>query len=306
MSSSLRQGGFPPQVFLIGAQKAGTTFLANLLGAQPSVCVASPKEPDFFTRYRERGLDWYRERFVEPEGRLLLDASTSYSAAPLAGYGPTGDDPSSRYAGVPQAIHALAPAARFIYLVRNPAARVHSAYWHEVRTGNETLPIEQALAADSSYLRTTDYLGQLRLYLAHFPREAFLILRFEDLVRAPLATLQASCQFLGLPAPTALPPDPGRNSSFVYRGPLAALNRQLGGGIGRMFKRLRPALPRRLLERVGGFLTRKVPPLDDSLRERILEQFSPMAAEFFDLTGVWIDPWLTADRPITGHAAPRP
>lgn len=294
MPFPLSQMGFPPQVYLIGAQKAGTTFLANLLAAQPGVCVASPKEPDFFTRHRERGLDWYRERFAQAEGRLLLDASTSYAAAPLAACAAGGGGVRSRYSGVPEAILALAPAARFIYLVRNPAARVHSAYWHEVRAGNETLPIEQALAADSVYLRTTDYLGQLRLYLAHFPRDAFLILRFEDLVRAPLQTLCRACDFLGLPPPASLPPDPGRNSSFAYRGPLAALNRQLGGGLGRAFKRVRPWVPRWLFEPAGGLLTRAVPPLDAALREQLLARFAPMAAQFAELTGVFIDPWQPA------------
>lgn len=291
------QPGFPPQVFLIGAQKAGTTFLANLLGMQPGVCVASPKEPDFFTRHRECGLDWYRERFAEPEGRLLVDASTSYSAAPLCADAVSGSVTPSRYAGVPEALHVLAPAARFIYLVRNPAARVHSAYWHDVRAGNEALPIERALVAESVYLRSTDYLGQLRLYLAYFPLDAFLILRFEDLVRAPLQTLRQVCRFLGLPLPSSLPPEPGRNSSFVYRGPLGALNRRLDGGLGRAFKRVRPWLPRRLIESAGSLLTRRVPPLDAALREQLLTQFAPMAAEFAALTGVFIDPWQPAPPP---------
>ncbi len=110
MQIPLPNTGFPPQAYLIGAQKAGTTFLANLLAAQPGVCMANPKEPDFFTRHRERGLDWYRERFAEPEGRLLLDASTSYAAAPLAAYAASGSGAKSRYAGVPEAIFALAPA----------------------------------------------------------------------------------------------------------------------------------------------------------------------------------------------------
>lgn len=286
--------GFPPQAYLVGAQKAGTTFLANLLGAQAGVCVANPKEPDFFTRHRERGLDWYRERFVESEGRLLLDASTSYAAAPLGAHAPAAGGAPSRYAGVPQAIRALAPGARFIYLVRNPAARVHSAYWHEVRAGNETLPIEQALAADSLYLRTTDYLGQLRLYLDHFPREAFLILRFEDLAQMPLQTLRTTCEFLGVTPPAALPADPGRNSSFVYRGPLAALNRRLGGRPGRWFKRVRPLVPRWLMAPAGNLLTQRVPPLEAALREQLLTRFAPMAAEFAALTGVAIDPWPTA------------
>jgi hypothetical protein len=35
--------------YLIGAQKAGTTYLAALLDQRPDVCVSDPKEPQFFT-----------------------------------------------------------------------------------------------------------------------------------------------------------------------------------------------------------------------------------------------------------------
>mgnify|MGYP005813362985 CR=1 FL=1 len=45
--------GFPLQVYLIGARKAGTTFLAKLSDGQPGACVASPKEPDCFSRHRK-------------------------------------------------------------------------------------------------------------------------------------------------------------------------------------------------------------------------------------------------------------
>lgn len=41
---------FPPEVFLIGAQKAGTTTLAYLLSQHPNICVAKNKEPHFFLR----------------------------------------------------------------------------------------------------------------------------------------------------------------------------------------------------------------------------------------------------------------
>ena len=39
---------FPPEVYLIGAQKAGTTTLAYLLSQHPNICVAKTKEPHFF------------------------------------------------------------------------------------------------------------------------------------------------------------------------------------------------------------------------------------------------------------------
>ena len=37
-----------PKVFLIGAAKAGTTFLSSLIWQHPEVHVAKPKEPRVF------------------------------------------------------------------------------------------------------------------------------------------------------------------------------------------------------------------------------------------------------------------
>ena len=68
---------------MIGAAKSGTTSLAHLLDQHPHLTVAEPKEPDFYTRHWGLGLDWYRQTFAGAEGDLLLDASTSYSSAPL-------------------------------------------------------------------------------------------------------------------------------------------------------------------------------------------------------------------------------
>ena len=72
---------FPPKAFIIGAQKAGTTFLSYLLDQHPHITLAESKEPDFFTRHWEKGLEWYRKRFSGPEENILIDASTSYTAA---------------------------------------------------------------------------------------------------------------------------------------------------------------------------------------------------------------------------------
>ena len=75
---------FPPEVYLIGAQKAGTTTLAYLLSLHPDICVARTKEPHFFTTYLYKGLDWYKSNFANYENSVCLDASTTYSMAPLS------------------------------------------------------------------------------------------------------------------------------------------------------------------------------------------------------------------------------
>ena len=56
-----------PTFLGIGAMRAGTTWLHDLLASHPDVFVpARRKEVNFFSFYYERGLSWY-ERFFPPE-----------------------------------------------------------------------------------------------------------------------------------------------------------------------------------------------------------------------------------------------
>ena len=75
---------FPPEVYLIGAQKAGTTTLAYLLAQHPDICIAKNKEPHYFTGNSAKSLTWYEKQFPNHENTLCIDASTSYSFAPLS------------------------------------------------------------------------------------------------------------------------------------------------------------------------------------------------------------------------------
>ena len=74
---------FPPQIFIIGSQKCGTTSLARLLQQNPEGCLSDPKEPNYYSVNFERGPQWYRECF-EDESRVLVDASTTYSMCALS------------------------------------------------------------------------------------------------------------------------------------------------------------------------------------------------------------------------------
>ena len=92
---------FPPQLYLIGTQKGGTSYLASLIGQHPEICLAEPKEPQFYTSHWDKGLDWYRGRFADPDAPVLLDASTSYTASPLPSIDPPDAFESSKLAGIP-------------------------------------------------------------------------------------------------------------------------------------------------------------------------------------------------------------
>ena len=106
-----------PNFFVIGAQKAGTTRLCNLLQRHPSVAIPF-KEPFYFQSARAMAekAQWYRSIF-EDVAHLPArgDGSTSYSMCGM-------------YPGTAQRIHEFNPDARIIYMVRNPLQRIESSW----------------------------------------------------------------------------------------------------------------------------------------------------------------------------------
>ena len=218
---------FPPDVYLIGAQKAGTTTLAHLLGQHPDICVAKTKEPHYFTGRSERGLSWYRQQFLN-SGAICIDASTSYSFAPLS---PNNSYMSKkRFHNIPQRIHALNPQAKLIYLLREPVARVYSSYWHSFNTGRERQSFTEAIARDAFYLDVSDYYSQLSLWLEYFPLDSYLFLLFEEMKQNPQATITRCCQFLNI--------DPTKIAiNLEHRNKTDNVN-YIGRQFNRLFKKL--------------------------------------------------------------------
>lgn len=285
--------GFPPKVFLIGAQKAGTTFLANLLEQHPALSVASPKEPHYFTQHREAGLDWYRQFFPRSvDSQILIDASPSYSAAPMDVSNDKDEKIGNPYVDVPRRISVLSPESRLIYLVRDPVKRIHSGYWHAVRTGAEDRPIRKAVGFGSHYRRVSDYYGQLQLYLEIFSLQRILIIRFEDLVHDPAAVVYKCTRFLGIEGLEEIQTAQSQNRSHLYSVPGRVLNFVLApaGGMKAASKlaRVLPDFAKKPIER---FVTSPIPAMEPDLRLELLEAYRPMAERFERDFGVKLHPW---------------
>ncbi|MCC2614868.1 sulfotransferase [Aestuariibacter halophilus] len=290
MSAHLQ--GFPPNVFLLGAQKAGTTQLASYLDQHPDICLSAPKEPDFFTQHFDKGLSWFEQRF-EDTRKCLIDASTSYSCAPLPDYFSADVGRVSAYAGIAQRIADTVPDARFIYIMRNPTDRAYSAYLHQVRAGLESRPFEQAIEQDSYYLRTGLYQGQLELYLAHFAKDRFHFAFFEEFIKTPHDHVKACFAFLGLDQDVALHENVSQNQSFVYSGPFGRLNQAIGrrGGLNQLVKTIKPLIPRSLLEKTAKVMTEKPPKMTEKQRQIVDAFYAPYHASLAELVGRTSLPW---------------
>src|SRR3954451_418734 len=119
--------------------------------------MSKEKEPAFFAstdgwpKYAVRDPTRYQALFDSP-APVRGESSVVYSFWPYT-------------SGVPERIHGLIPAARFIYVVRDPVDRVISHYQHRIGLGEEHRTIEEVMAqpndAEERYVAASSYATQL-------------------------------------------------------------------------------------------------------------------------------------------------
>lgn len=230
-----------PDFAVIGAMRAGTTTLQKMLAGQPAVCLPAMKETDFFiaSKNHHRGAGWYESRF-DNRHALCGDISPNYAKRDV-------------FPEAPSLIHAANPAARLVYIVRDPVARALSQYNHAWLTGS-AMPEPAALLdseAGEHILNTSRYHWQLQPWLKLFPQDQLLIVDFDDLVRQPRIAVPAIGRFLDIDL-TAAPLEQSNSSAELGRMPAwwmairesalgAQLRAMLPGGLAGRIKSLAAA-----------------------------------------------------------------
>ena len=288
-SAPAQTATFAPQFYMIGAQKAGTTTLAALLEQHPGLCVADPKEPRYFSRDDDLDADWYRA-FFRDTNRPGLDASTTYSMALLR-------HPSNPlYAArskVAERIAESRPDARFIYVLREPCARTWSGWRHSVEMGRERRPFLEAIqASDTLYLDISDYHGQLRHLMRHFPLDRFLLLDFDDIVHRPVETARICFRWMGLDDTVELKDVGARNSTRARN----AFGRWLTRTVLMTpflvpLRRSTPEGMKRLVERATYASARQPPHIDPDALRWMRGYFAPRNARLAELIGRDLSSW---------------
>lgn len=202
---SRKRFAWMPDFFIVGAMKCGTTSLRSILAHNPEIYIPDSEifffdiddlcqHPDFFPydkgRWRDfdfdaqldRNLEWYRQFFSPARpGQKIGEDSASYFASYTA----------------PERIASFNPDARIIIMLRDPAQRAYSQYWHMVRHGRAFFDFEETLRLfPDSVLKTSFYRQHIEHYLAVFPRQQLHFVLLEELISAPDQTLKEVCVFL--------------------------------------------------------------------------------------------------------------
>ena len=226
-------------LFIIGAPKAGTSTLAELLGTHPDIYQGASKEPRFYCDFAER--NW-----TGPGSALFVDTMTTQQDAydALFADAPAGVwrlDASTDYLSNATARMRLAQLARsrpvkLMCVLRDPVERVISEYRHTLRDLLERETLIDALAKEDMrrqngwqplfwHIRRSLYHSDITAYQAAFG-EDLLLVDFAEL-RDQKTLKTRVLQFLGLSdAPSAKDegrpeqqPELVRNESYSYRSP---------------------------------------------------------------------------------------
>jgi hypothetical protein len=162
-----------PTFIGIGPGRTGTSMIYEAFLAHPQICMArNTKETNYFNREYARGPEWYTAFFSDCTGAGATgEISNTYIYDPL----------------VPARIAADLPQVKLFTILRNPFARLQSAFRYRQRSGElpPRLTLEEALDLHPDLLAQNAYGDQLARFLAVFPREQLLILFYDDLVADP-------------------------------------------------------------------------------------------------------------------------
>ncbi|NQY95629.1 MAG: sulfotransferase [Henriciella sp.] len=200
-----------PDFLVIGAARAGTTALHGFLRQHPGIFMPARKEPNFFAYEGEElacegpGADYINNSIVDPSAYSALFAEAPADArlgeaSPLYLY-------SER---APGRIKHHIPGAKMIVILRNPVDQAYSHFMYATKQCIENVSdFDKALTLERmrldqgwqplfGYSQFPRYGEQLARYFELFPRDQFLIKRYEDYQADPDAFLRAVYEFIGV------------------------------------------------------------------------------------------------------------
>lgn len=179
-----------PNFLVIGAQKAGTTWLYKFLRSHPDIYVPPTlKEVMYFDveqRYEALGPKGYAEYFESVSQEKSIGEVTPGYLWVSPEY-PEWGAPSSFRTGVPERVaKTLGPDVKLIALLRDPIDRALSAYVHHRR--RERIPADSPLSENwtrHGIVHIGFYGAHLRRWRESFPKRNFFVTTYERFFAEP-------------------------------------------------------------------------------------------------------------------------
>lgn len=185
-----------PEFFVVGAQKAGSTYLLRCLGEHPQVFMP-PGEVAFFEDNlysADRIVDFEKHFAMARPGQIVGVKRPNLLGHPEC----------------PERLQRHMPNLKIIVILRNPVDRAISGYFHYMKTGMlPVVPVEIGLrkilnGQYTQFPRASEVLEfglygmQLYHFEKYFPRENFHVMLLEDMKTDAQGQLAKLYDFIGV------------------------------------------------------------------------------------------------------------
>ncbi len=172
-----------PDFIGVGPPRTATTWLYEVLHGHVGFSDFR-KETDFFTRFYDRGLDWYLQYFAAcPRDLPMGEMSPLYFAS---------DDARAR-------IREVIPRCRIICSFRDPVDRAWSHWRLLARSLRTRVEFDHAFERLRDVRESSRYGHYTAKWIEAFGRENVLLLFYEDLENDPQTFVDSVCDFIGAP-----------------------------------------------------------------------------------------------------------
>ncbi len=179
----MRRAGLP-DALIVGPQRAGTTWVHELLAARDDVTLAHEvKETFFFDRNYRRGLDWDAKHFRPRANTRLVEVGPTYF----------------HHERAPERVAADLGRIPVLITLRDPIARTHSLWVHMRRYGMTSLGFGDALSRFPELVESSLYATHVERWRRALGERNVHVLFMEQLRDAPAAYAAAVCRALDLP-----------------------------------------------------------------------------------------------------------
>ncbi len=177
-----------PNLYCVGAQKAGTSSLAEMLSSHPDIYIPPIKEIHYFDQPGnfEKGMEWYLSHFNAARGeKIIADFTPDYLP----------------FDSIPERIRATSnDNIKILISIRNPVSRAYSQFnFYRSKGQEDRNDFASVLAADLGrenvsaletpfspeyYIARGLYYNQIKRYIDTFGRKNVKVIVFEDLIDA--------------------------------------------------------------------------------------------------------------------------
>jgi len=180
-----------PNFLHLGPGKSGSTWLHETLIHHPDVWLSEAKDLYYFSRYPDRGRDWYLGHFAAAGDQPVVgEVCPDYLAAPDAARLVRDD---------------LGPDVRLMVSLRDPVDRAFSSFLYATKHGLAAPTLRAEVERDPRLVEEGRYGTQLRRFAAQFPLGQVHVAVFDDLEADPRGYLDSVTDWLDLPSQDVTP-----------------------------------------------------------------------------------------------------